>query len=187
MHHSAPGCLLWGLAQRLPGCCSSCHLLTVTFLLPEALTHRTQSPAPEGQGEAIDLHRSPGLPPKADVPAHLHMPGAGSLPCLWEERPSPGTSPDAGPASSSAAEAGVPRGAGPRRRRVPVPARPCCLSHVGSSQLRSRRLTRHRLPGPWVPAGFSQWKERGAGGLPAGSWGHSSCWYQSTAPSRWVP
>lgn len=70
--------------------CSSCHLLTVTFLLLEGLTHCTQSPASEGQGEGG--HWSPGLPPEADDPTCPHVPWAGSLPCLREEGPDPGSS-----------------------------------------------------------------------------------------------
>lgn len=79
-------------AGWLPGPdCSSCHLLTVTFLLRKGLTHRTQSPASEGQGEAIHLHWSPGLPPEANDPTCPHMPWAGSLPCLRDERARPRT------------------------------------------------------------------------------------------------
>lgn len=52
------------MSQRPPGC-----LAPSAFPASRVLTQHTTSPAPEGHGQAIDLHWSPGIPPEADDPA----------------------------------------------------------------------------------------------------------------------
>lgn len=175
--------------------CSSCHLLTVTFLLLAVLTHHTQSPASEGQGKAIHLHWSPGLPAEADDPTCPHVPWAGSLPCQREEGARPGVHLPTRlrPAQAQAQSLPLLQNLGCARGAAPdtggslclpstVLAILCWLPQLPLPQLEEPETDQSVEGDGWWP---SCWVA-GAAGAPC-TQGHHSCWHLPQPLSRRVP